>query len=127
MITDALMTFEEDMTMPDNAETDADTLDMQAAGVAGSGKLFAVGIVTTDMGGGTSIAMKVYAGAASADTLIYTGEVILKAAALKGKVLGCFALPPDIDRYIKASLITVGTPGTGNASLFITNHPVKSN
>jgi len=130
MITDALMILEEDMAMPNATETAAaDTLDMQAAGVAGSGKLFVVGIVTKDATLSTSVVMKVYADDTDgATTLVYTGEVVLTAAAVKGKVLGCFALPPDVGRYVGASLETVGAgANAGTASLFITNHPVKSN
>jgi len=130
MITDALMILEEDMGMPNATETAAtNILDMQAAGVAGSGKLFVVGIVTKSATLSTSVAMAVYADDTDgATTKIFTGEVILTAAATKGKVLGCFALPPDVGRYIGASLITAGAgANAGTATLFVTNHPVKSN
>jgi len=128
MIYDALMVFEEDMDMPNATETDAATpLDLQAAGVGGSGKLYAVGIVTTAPSAGTSIQMVVYDSADDSSYAdIFTGDAIAQASATKGKVLGCFALPPDVRRYVKAALTGAGDVSSGKASLFITNHPVKS-
>jgi len=129
MITDALLIFEEDMVMPTATETDAANapLDLQAiGGVAGSGKLVAVGVITADMAAGTSICMKVYSDDTNAATLVYTGPVVAEADAVKGLVLGSFTLPADIGRYIKAALIEVGAAPSGTVSLFITNHPVKS-
>jgi len=128
MITDALMILEENMAMPNGAETHAaNPLDMQRALVAGSGKLFVVGLVTADMAAGTNLCMKVYSDDTNgATTLVYTGEIMLEAAVVKGVVLGCFALPPDVGRYVGASLTEVGGAATGKVSLFITNHPVAT-
>lgn len=128
MIYDALLVFEEDMAMPNNTETDAAShLDLQGAGVGGSGKLYAVGIVTTAPSAGTSIQMVVYDSSDDSSFAdIFTGDAIAQASATKGKVLGCFALPPDVLRYLKSSLIAVGDCSSGAASLIITNHPVKS-
>lgn len=128
MIPDKQMVFEENMTMPTASEVAAVArVDFQAANVGGSGKLFAIGLVTKDMVSGTSICMKLYNSATEADgTLIYTGEVVLMAAALKGKVIGCFALPPDCLRYLTAKLIEAGAAPAGEVSLFIANFPLKT-
>jgi len=128
MITDALKIFEEDMTIPDDSTVDAAShLDLQAAGVGGSGKLFAVAVVTEAAAGGTSAQIVFYDSADDSSFAdIFTGDAVVLANLTKGKVLACFALPPDVRRYLKAAITGAGTFTAGKVSLFITNHPVKS-
>jgi len=128
MILDYNLICEEDMVMPNNTTTDAaDHPDTQAAGVAGSGRLWAVAIVTTKPTAGTSIQAIVYDSADdSAFTAIYTGPAVVEASALVGKVLICAALPPDVRRYVKMALVAVLDCSSGKASLFLLHEPVRS-
>jgi hypothetical protein len=128
MILDANLICEEDMGMPNATETDAaNHPDLQAAGVGGSGRIWAVSIVTTAPSAGTSIQVKVYDSADDSSFAdIFTGDAIAQADATVGKVLACFALPPDVLRHVKMSLVGAGDVSSGKASLFLLHEPVKS-
>lgn len=128
MLLDKQLICEEDMGMPNATETDAAKHpDLQAAGVAGSGRIWAVAIVTTAPTAGTSIQVKVYDSEDdSSFAAIYTGPVIAQADAKVGKVLACFALPPDVRRYGKMALVGALDVSSGKASLFFLHEPVKS-
>ena len=128
MIHDKNLVFEENMAMPNATETDAATvLDLMAPGVAGSGSLWAIAIVTTKPTVGTSVQAKFhFSPDDSAWEVPFTGPAIAIADAKVGKVLACFAIPPDVLQYIKASLVGAGDCSTGKASLFMAHEPVKS-
>lgn len=128
MIIDKDLILEENMAMPNATETDAATVrDLGAAGVAGSGSLWAIAVVTTKPTAGTSIQAKFsFSPDDSAWTAAFTGPAIAVADAVVGKVLGCFAIPPDVLEFIKGSLIGVLDCSSGKASLFIAHEPVKS-
>ncbi|MBN2323809.1 MAG: hypothetical protein JXQ30_08740 [Spirochaetes bacterium] len=128
MIIDKDLVLELDMAMPNDTEADATTTrDLKAAGVGGSGSLWATAIVTTKPTAGTGVQAKFYFSANDSDWEdVFTGDEIAIADATVGKVLACFALPPDVLRYIKGALKSSGDCSTGKASLLIAHEPVKS-
>ena len=128
MIIDKNLVFEENMAMPNATETDAATVrDLKAPGVAGSGSLWAVAVVTIKPTVGTNVTAKFhFSPDDSSWTVAFTGPAIAIADAKVGKVLGCFAIPPDVLQYIKASLLSSGDCSSGKASLLMVHEPVKS-
>jgi len=128
MVIDKDLIFEEDMAMPNATEADAATVrDLGAPGIAGSGSLWAIAVVTTKPTAGTSIQTKFqFSPDDSAWTEAFTGPAVAIADAVVGKVLGCFAIPPDVYQYIKGSLVGAGDVSTGKASLFMAHEPLKS-
>jgi hypothetical protein len=128
MILDSQLIFEEAMEIPDASTVDAaDHIDLQAAGVGGSGQLFFNAIVETAGAGGTSCAAVLYDSADdSAFTVVMQSGSVALASLTSGAVLISASIPPGVRRYLKAALTGAGTFTAGTVNLFLTIAPIKA-